>query len=816
MNFKGLKISICQMPVIAGRPDLNKDYVISSIQAAASRNVDIIVFPEMCITGYIAGDLFEDSHFIKDTQICNEQIKRATTAEIIAIFGTITTENKEKGEDGRVRKFNTALIAQNGEWIGAAIKTLQPNYRIFNDDRHFYSLRKIAESKFVTSLEDFLVEDLYKPVLLQTSIGEIRLGVILCEDMWQEDYQLNPTSYLVENGAEIVVNISASPWSWQKNRKRHEVVKRLLSDCKVPFVYVNNTGVQNTGKNIVVFDGSSTIYSATGEPLFEVGAYKAGVEDFVFDTDNRPIITKPTDDTTELYQAVKKAVEGMFKTLPPDKRKVVVGVSGGIDSALTTAIYVDLLGAENVLAVNMPSRYNSLETQSTARKLAENLQIRYEVKPIEEIVEVIARTTNSKPNSPTYENIQARVRMEILAALAQNLGAVFSSNWNKVEAAFGYGTLYGDMAGFIAPIGDLVKREVYQLADYFNRVVFGREVIPQKCFEMRPTAELSDGQVDPFDYGNLHRRGYHDEMVRAFTEFRRNPEWFLEKYAHTKLEEELKLEKATLSRLFRSTREFIKDLEQHWYLFHASYFKRVQSTAVPIVSKRAFGTDLRESILAAHFTERYKDLKKVLLSRYTAQQRVAIFGGSFNPPGLHHRRIAEKLSRLFDLVVIVPCGFRSDKVSVNEISHHHRKELVKMAFNGISNLELDMSDLDQNSYTPTYLLDERYRERFPDSEIWHAVGGDIVAGGRNADSQIHRVWKQGAEIWYKLNFAIFLRPGYSLNHSDLPPSSELIEIANLIGSATSVRDRVRAELPIDNLVSPEVAAYIAKNKLYKK
>jgi NAD+ synthase (glutamine-hydrolysing) len=433
--------------------------------------------------------------------------------------------------------------------------------------------------------------------------------------MWHEDYPFNPTKSLVENGAEIVFNLSASPWTWQKNRKRHRVVKKLISKCQVPFVYVNNTGIQNIGKNIVVFDGGSAVYNRNGDIVLETVPYSSGWTDFSL-SETMPVLTaRNQSDTEELYLALKCAIMGFVETLPPSMRKIVIGLSGGIDSALVAALFVDILGAENVIAINMPTKYNSKITKSIARKIARNLGIKYKVRPIQKIVNAISKATEASEDSLAYENIQARARTEILAAEAQILERVFSANWNKIEAAFGYGTLYGDMAGFMAPIGDLIKREVYQLADYMNREVFGSEVIPKECFEIKPTAELKNDHPDPFDYGNLSRRGYHDEMIRAFVEFRRNPQWFLEQYDKGLLEEEFKLEKGTLDRLFPDVRYFIEDLERNWTRLHGSYFKRLQGPMIPIISKRAFGSDLRESILSAHFTQRYLELREEILQK---------------------------------------------------------------------------------------------------------------------------------------------------------------------------------------------------------
>lgn len=801
----GLKIAICQMNVIPGRPDLNAGYMINKIYLAAKNGNDVIVFPEMCVPGYMIGDRFEDTAFIADVQIFNKKIcDAAKEAGVVVIFGTVIIDRAMKrGEDGRQRKYNGALIAGGGA-INHVIKTLQPNYRIFDDDRHFYSGRKAFDG-----------HPKFMPIEIETKIGKIKIGIILCEDMWHEDYPLNPTEELVKNGAEMILNLSASPWTWQKNRKRHKVVKGLLDKNPVPFVYVNNTGIQNTGKNIIIFDGSSTIYGKNGEIIFEIPPHESGVRDFVFDGNEKAVISAERGDTKELYEALKCAIGEFIKTFPPHMRKVVVGLSGGIDSALSATLFADVLGPENVIAVNMPSQYNSQKTRDVARDIAKNLDVKYEIVPIRDSVDMIAKASGIQTDTLAYENIQARIRMEFLAARAQDVGGVFSCNSNKVEMALGYGTLYGDVAGFLAPLGDLVKREEYQLADYMNREVYKREVIPSICMTMTPTAELKEDQKDPFDYGNLDRRGYHDEMVRAFVEFRRNPEWFLEQYAKGVLEKELMLEQDTLQKLFGSEDGFIRDLEKNWNRFNGSYFKRIQSAPIPIVSKRAFGTDLREAILSTYFTQRYHDLKKMILARQSAKKKIAVYGGSFNPPGKHHRQIVKTLVKNFDKVIVFPCGYRKDKASVGAIWLGHRKNLVLLAFSGIEKVEFDFSDLDNDTFTPTYQVDKRFKDVFPEAQICHVVGADIVAGGRANDSEIHRTWDKGCEIWRDLNFVVLTRPGYDIEPHDLPASAEIVDMGEIYGSGTMIRLHLRNKKPISHLVDEEVEKYINKNNLYE-
>jgi NAD+ synthase (glutamine-hydrolysing) len=602
-NVNGLKIAICQMPVVPGRPDVNAEYAIERIKEAEKQQADIIVFGEMIISGYLIGDEYEDDWFVADIRRHNEKIREATRGLKIAVaFGSLFSDTTKRNNDGRIRKFNAGLVAQNGRWITTS-KCLQPDYRIFDDDRHFFSLRKTAQELGVKP------EKLIEPILFNARDGRsIIAGFMLCEDMWSDDYDISPSQILVDKGARILFNLSASPWTWQKNQKRHRVIKSL--NCGVPFVYVNITGCQNNGKNIVTFDGSSTVYNVEGDIVFEVPPYFAGTMDYVVDDKDKSLLRKELDDTTQLYQAIRCGIA----TMSSGFEKVVIGLSGGIDSAVVASLFVDILGKERVILVNMPSKYNSLKTRGIADRLAVNMVPleNYLVIPIQDSVDLMAKKTNTLPGTLSYENLQARERMQILATLAQNYHGGFTANWNKVEAAFGYGTLYADIAGFLAPLGDLVKREVYQLGRFMNLNIFRREIIPKECFKQKPSAELNINQTDPFDYGNLIERGYHDEMVRAFVEFRKNPEWFLDCYRQGVLEMELKLREGKLSELFPTSRDFILDLAKRWHSFKRSYFKRVQTCPLIIVSKRAFGYDLRESMLPAYFTEEYR--KQVIFS----------------------------------------------------------------------------------------------------------------------------------------------------------------------------------------------------------
>ena len=849
--LNGLKIAMCQMKIVPGRPDSNGLYIIDEIKKAAVNGVDVIIFPEMAVPGYFIGDKWEDVAFIHDCEYYNKAIVRATSSSITAIWGSVYVPRNElgqpeTGEDGRLQRWNAGFIAQGGQLLSngilpVAVKALMPEYRFFDDDRHFYSARKIADEHGV------LLSQLLKPFPVLIKDQYIFLGVMLCEDMWHIDYLHNPGWYLVGNGAAILINLSWSPWGWQKNRKRHQVVRDLLAICKVPMIYVSGVGVQNNGRNIITCDGSSCAYNQDGKIIFEALPYGSGtsvmdiVSEFsavenVTTLDNalhfrqsakarleRLVVTSTSsiEDTVQLYAALWNAIKYMYDNLPPRMRKVVVGLSGGIDSAVVLALMTQVFGRENCIAVNMPSGYNSQLTKDIARKIADSLGVEYLIRPIDEVVDMVAKISEIEPDTIEYENIQSVVRMQFLKAIAAKRGAVFPNNGNKVEAAFGYFTLYGDSAGFMAPIGDLVKGEVRQVADFLNKVIFDCEVIPKVCIDMPPTAELAREQIDPFCYGTLTKRGYHDEMVRAFVEFRKNPEWFLKCYVQGVLESELKLEAGTLQRLFPNGMiDFIADLEKHWEAFHNSFHKRNQMPPIPVVSKRAFGFDLRESMLGVHFTTKYRDMR---VSYHTPrdtsvkeQNSVVIYGLSANPPGLHHTKIIKGLLKYTQKVVVIPCGGRPDKVSVNEIENSHRKKMVNMAFGGIPGVSLDFSDLEGESFTPTIDLGVRYQAQYPDANIFYAIGPDIIRGGAVGQSEIHRAWKEGKKVWNDLHFIVVVFSCDELLKEDLPPKAEVLKIEYLTGRSSIIRQRVAERKSWYHLVCHEVGQYIRENNLYQK
>lgn len=614
-----IKLAIAQMEVTPGHPDRNVEKIIKETESAKKHNIDLILFPEMAVAGYMLGDEWENDRFIDDLTACNQKILEASS-DIAIIWGNIHAEFDKKGEDGRTRKYNAAMVAQNGKWVdngvfeGHTYKSLMPKYREFDDERHFYSMIKLAAEQGKG------LNELLKPFPIEIEGKKVMIGAILCEDMWCEDYSNNPTKMLVNNGAEMIVNLSCSPWTWRKNDKRHRVVRSLLTEDQVPFVYANNVGTQNNGKNIFLFDGGSTVYNPDGSLMLLTKPYE---EKTIFTSitgekqeEVKLLAPSETKDTEELYQGLVYGIRNFFEEI--GNKKVVIGLSGGVDSAVSVCLLVDALGKDNVYAINMPSKFNSELTKDAAKQLADNLGIDYKIIPIQDGVDKTIEDLNKAGFEVTglmLENIQARDRSSrILAAVAASLGGNFVNNGNKTEVAFGYATLYGDVAGAIAPLADLYKHEVYQLAEYINNNC-GRELIPRKIIEIVPSAELSadqdvtKGKGDPIIYP------YHDKLVRAFVEFRKDPEDILNWYRKGSLESELKIEAGLIDNRFPTPTEFIADLEHKWKLFKRNYFKRIQAPPIIAVSRRAFGYDLRESQNGVYFTQKYKEMKSELLGK---------------------------------------------------------------------------------------------------------------------------------------------------------------------------------------------------------
>ena len=629
-----IKIMCGQMEIIPGRPDVNFKRILELIDAAKNKNADILLLPEMCLPGYLIGDLWEQQSFLDDCEYYAAEIAR-TAQNICLMFGSVAVEAGKLNEDGRVRKYNAAYAAADGKFTGGylgrsfIIKNSLPNYREFDDCRHFYSLQKLCAE------ENYCVADALQPIEITIRGEKLRIGLMLCEDGWTENYHLNVPQTLAENGAQILCNLSCSPYTLGKNRKRNRLFSAQARAAGVPLIYCNNVGIQNNGKNIFTYDGCSSVYDDAGNLITSAPMYGDELLACTYDTATGAITAPQTpaalpEEPESVYKALRYGTAKFLEQCGINR--MTIGLSGGIDSAVTAAMYADILGPQNVLLLNLPSQYNSQLTQDLASQLAHNLGANYAVIPIGASYEHTVQQLSAIPITNTAdgtefnlhlgdlvkENIQARDRgARVIAAAAAAFGGAFSCNSNKAEISVGYATFYGDICGALAMIGDIWKHQVYALGRFLNNNVFKRTVIPDAIFTIRPSAELSSSQTvgnggDPLVYP------YHDYLLRAFIEnwHKTTPTEILRWYKAGTLAEELGCVAGIITQTFKTNADFIANLERWWRLFSGfAVAKRIQAPPIMSITKRAFGYDHREAQLTPYFSREYYRLKAELLNK---------------------------------------------------------------------------------------------------------------------------------------------------------------------------------------------------------
>lgn len=469
-----IKIGLAQINPVLGDLSGNAAKIINFIQEADQQGVNLLIFPELAITGYLPQDLLLNRSFIDCNLQCLNKITAACRSSMVVILGFVAREND--------KLYNAAAVIKSGQLIATRYKTLLPNYDVFDEHRYF------------TPANENL------PVPIEIGGHSVRLGVEICEDLWDSNSAIKVTDQLVAQGAELLVNLSASPFEYDKRDRRRQLVLDKVTKLRRPFVLVNLVG----GRDELVFDGNSFALDASGTLIGWGGEFKENLAVFELDLVSGQGHRMPWPETqreASIYQALTLGVHDYFyKT---GGRQAIIGLSGGIDSALVACIAVSALGAENVLGVFLPSQYTSAASREDSVVLAKNLNIRLIEIPIEKIFQSYLQEL--KPvfgqTSPdvTEENIQSRIRGNLLMALANKYQAYVLNTGNKTELALGYCTMYGDMCGALAVISDLSKLDVYKVAGYFNETA-ERLIIPERIFTKIPTAELAPGQVDPFDY----------------------------------------------------------------------------------------------------------------------------------------------------------------------------------------------------------------------------------------------------------------------------------------------------------------------------
>ena len=574
-----MRIALAQLNPTSGDINGNTAKILEALEAAAAQGADVLVTPEMALPGYCIGDLVEDAGFLAANERAMLQIAEAAR-NITAVVGFIDFDLAARNESGAIRKYNAAAVVSDGRVLQRAHKTLLPSYRYF-DDKRFFVPGTVRE-----------------PVAVPVCGGTVRLGVSICEDLWDEFYDVKPLAELVARGADVLLNLNASPFCPGKRQARDEIIRRHLAELHKPLVYINTTGAADNGKNIIPFDGESLVYDAGGR-LIAIGR-QFQEQLLVVDLDPAaPAARLPLpamDADREMYDGLVMALRDYMRKTGFDR--AVVAVSGGIDSALALAIAADTLGPGRVSAYNMPSRFNSSTTRSIAERLARAFGVTYGVIPIQELDEhvraVFETNAHAIVESFTGENLHARIRGLLMMAESNDTGALLISCGNETEIALGYATLYGDMCGGVSLIGDLSKLDVYRLARYVN-AKHGAEMIPEEAFHIKPSAELAANQFDPFDYwvvapvvGEIvERRTSPAELVRLFERHALDPARFVPDAEGRTVYDK------------HSSASFSEVVYDCFRRIRRSVYKRLQGPPIVVVTERAFGLDLRETIINA-------------------------------------------------------------------------------------------------------------------------------------------------------------------------------------------------------------------------
>jgi NAD+ synthase (glutamine-hydrolysing) len=574
-----MRIALAQLNPTSGDILGNKRKILAAMSDAAAREVDLLVTPEMALPGYCIGDLVEDAGFLAANERAMLEIADAARG-ITVVLGFIDFDPAARNESGAIRKFNAAAVVRDGAVLQRAHKTLLPSYRYF-DDKRFFVPGTVRE-----------------PVTVPIRGGTIRLGVSICEDLWDEFYAIKPLTELVAKGADLLLNLNASPFCPGKRHERDAIIRRHLAQLQKPLAYVNTTGAADNGKNIIPFDGESLVYDGAGQLIAIAPQFREHL--LVVDVPpcaSAPPVTLPDiDRDREMYDGLVMALRDYMRKTGFDR--AVVAVSGGIDSALALAIATDAVGAARVAAYNMPSRFNSSATRSIAERVARACGVTYGVIPIQELDEhvraVFEASAHPIAHGFTGENLHARIRGLLMMAESNDTGALLISCGNETEIALGYATLYGDMCGGVSLIGDLSKLDVYRLARYVN-AKHGAEIIPEETFHIRPSAELAANQYDPFDYwvvapivGELvERRISPAELVRLFERQALDPARFVPDADGRRVYDK------------HSAESFTAVVYDCYRRIRRSVYKRLQGPPIVVVTERAFGFDLRETIINA-------------------------------------------------------------------------------------------------------------------------------------------------------------------------------------------------------------------------
>ncbi|MDQ1332180.1 MAG: hypothetical protein QG576_214 [Bacteroidota bacterium] len=550
-----MNITVAQLNYHIGNFARNKDLICKAIRKAKSERADLVIFSELCVPGYPPLDLLDRSDFIEKCSLTVDEIARECTG-ITAIIGSPTINKNREGK----KLYNSALVISEGRIIFSVNKALLPTYDIFDEYRYFEPGKSFSVFPF----------------------KDLKLAITICEDLWDEQplenesgrkylYTVSPMDELASQHPDIIINISASPFSYSKTEIKENIFKGKASKHKIPVITVNQTGANTE----LIFDGASMILSSNGEiwrrlPFFEESIVTFSLDELISGTNPSGYVKK--EPVELIHKALVTGIRDYFSKT--NLKNCIIGLSGGIDSALCLSLAVEALGNVNVRALLMPSRYSSAHSLTDAEALAKTLNVKYDVvsieKPFNAFGEILAPLFMGKETDVTEENLQARIRAVLLMAVSNKFGCILLNTSNKSEAAVGYGTLYGDMAGGLSVIGDVYKTDIYRLANYINR---DQEIIPQNTLTKLPSAEL---RPDQYDTDSLPDYKILDSILYQYIELQRPAE---------KITGE-GIDRDTVTKVIR--------------LINYYEYKRYQAPPVLRISSKSFG-DGRRMPLAARY-----------------------------------------------------------------------------------------------------------------------------------------------------------------------------------------------------------------------
>jgi NAD+ synthase (glutamine-hydrolysing) len=545
-----MKIAIAQLNYHIGNFDGNLDKMLQATYEAKDNGADIVVFGELSTCGYPPRDFLEFRDFIRHANDCIEKLKAASDG-IGIVVGSPTINPLLEGKD----LHNSVYFLYNNEILHIQHKTLLPTYDVFDEYRYFEPAKE------------------HKTVLFKGK----RIALTICEDLWNLGnenplYTICPMDIMMQDAPELMINVSASPFDYDHAADRLEVLRENVNRYKIPLFYSNVVGAQTE----IIFDGGSVVFSPDGNVFDEMPYFVEGIR--YYDLDEVMKGRGNNEQTKEkiplIHDAIILGLKDYFGKL--GLKRAILGLSGGIDSAITAVMATRALGKENVRVVLMPSHFSSSHSVDDAKALADNLGIRYDLIPIKEpydsFIKIIEGVMEGKPFDVTEENIQARCRAIILMAIANKHGYVLLNTTNKSEFSVGYGTLYGDLAGGLSVLGDVYKTEIYQLAKYINK---DAEIIPQNSITKAPSAELKPGQKDSDSLPEYHLL---DPVLYMYIEHRLGPQEIIE----------MGYDEALVRRILK--------------LVNTSEFKRHQTAPVLRVSPKAFGVGRRVPIVGKYLS----------------------------------------------------------------------------------------------------------------------------------------------------------------------------------------------------------------------